>query len=725
MKRFTRREVLQGAGLSVTSMGALNSLPVSAENRPVPDWVRTLRILNAEGYNAPFYPAYTYDAERAVRIARELNASAFRYPAAAYYAYYPTKTKYPVHPDLKSGDPMRQTIDLCRKAGLKTIAYFPLNHPFMNVESRDPNYLEWAKRDASGKPMTTSHYGFGRYYEGCLNSPLREEIFGLVREVVTRYDCDIAYFDGPYQGMQNEFHFCVCRHCQAAYWKARGKEIPAHDARDFREDFIEYTLWMREVVIGTLREVAAMVRRERDIPVLYNDTSLLGRRSWRARAFPHVDGFMFESAETPQQKLFNLQLGQSTGKIIWTYMGHHTQYNREHMKDKSVRGWYSYPIDGEEVLLDGAIASATGAGIVLWGLSRFDSVEGGPLRHSSGRYMRQVFDFSAEHDAMRRTAQAAPQAGVLVGAQTIDWYEGEMFVSGAYPNCFHGAYRLLNDNGFEAEPFLDFAVAPNSLRKYPLIWAPNAVCLSDEQCTHLAGFVADGGTLIATHLTSLADEYGRRRKQPGLAELFGIRLTADEPIERPDLYLRIPGHKELIPQDPQIIPFEAGSGSTILAETWDGGHLRSLGPAVVSRTHGRGRVIYIGSSLEAVYEETRLASLRAYSADLLDPFLGPSRRYRIAGYRPGLMTHFRRTPGALYLHLFADTGDRVRISRARESFLPIPDVEAMVRLPEGRHVKSIRLLRAGQNVAPRLSGPWVKVKIPQVLIHEVIEVQLA
>lgn len=47
------------------------------------------------------------------------------------------KSGYPVHPEMQ-GDPMREGVDLCRKAGLKTIAYVPLNHPFMDATSKDP-----------------------------------------------------------------------------------------------------------------------------------------------------------------------------------------------------------------------------------------------------------------------------------------------------------------------------------------------------------------------------------------------------------------------------------------------------------------------------------------------------------------------------------------------------------------------------------------------------------
>jgi hypothetical protein len=53
--------------------------------------------------------------------------------------------------------------------------------------------------------------GWTQLYEGCLNSPLREEVRARVREVVTNYPVDLMYFDGPYQGMDQRLHYCHCQ----------------------------------------------------------------------------------------------------------------------------------------------------------------------------------------------------------------------------------------------------------------------------------------------------------------------------------------------------------------------------------------------------------------------------------------------------------------------------------------------------------------------------------
>jgi hypothetical protein len=715
---MTRRELFQAAGFALWGSG----LPAARFNlwesgRPVAgsdyDWIRHIRTVIAEAYNPPFYPSLDYDPAKALRIARSVNADSLRYPAAAYCCYFPTKTKYPIHPELK-GDPFRRTVNLFHEAGLKVIAYVPLNHPFMEVTSKNPNFENWVKRFHDGKPMTTEHYGFTKYFEGCLNSPLKDEIRELVRETLVDYAVDAMYFDGPYMGMQNARNFCHCRWCRQAY----GKEIPRQDQSMAREDEITYTRWMRdEVVIAFLRDIRESIRKTRDVPVLFNDTSLLSKREWRSRAIPVVDGFMFEAAETPEEKLCNIQLGHSTGKVIWSYVGTHTQYNREHLRNERVRGWFSYPVESEELLLDGFTALAAGAGLKYWGLSRFFYEKEEPVAHASGRYVKRIFDFAAKHEALLSTLRPVPQAGILVGSQTIDWYEGKEFVAKAYENCYRGAWQVMKDNGYDAEPFLDYRVTQELLKNYRLVYVPNAACLSDPQCAALEAYVRGGGNLVATHMTSVADEYGRPRKDFALTKLFGASLKAPEPVEIPDLYWKYQG--EIIPQDPQAVLFEAAPGARVLAETFDRGHRRTLGPAVV----GNGRVLYIGSSPEAIYYETRMKVLRDWFSSMLKPLLGPSRPYAVE-FRSGLLPHFMASQMDLVLHLLANTGNKGKKLRVREEYTPVENVKVRIRVPQGRRVQRVALLSGGRAEHAVRDG-WVEATAARVEIYEGIHVKLA
>jgi len=145
---------------------------------------------------------------------------------------------------------------------------------------------------------------------------------------------------------------------------------------------------------------------------------------------------------------------------------------------------------------------------------------------------------------------------------------------------------------------------------------------------------------------------------------------------------------------------------------------------VFRRKVGRGEVIYIGSGLEAVYQETRMKTVRAYLASLLDPLLALYRTYEVE-YRPGLLPHYVASRNVLLVHLLADTGNKWKKLRAREEFLPVENVRVRVRIPAGRSVRAASLLRAGRKLAAPVKGGWAEVTVPRVLIHEAVEIELA
>jgi hypothetical protein len=110
----------------------------------------------------------------------------------------------------------------------------------MDIHSNPPEYEDWMRRDADGKPMITSHMGWTRFYEGCLNSPLRDQSRERVRAVVTNYPADLMSFDGPDEGTEKGGRCLHCHYCLAAYRQVRGKDIPPQDSTTTLEDEIGY-----------------------------------------------------------------------------------------------------------------------------------------------------------------------------------------------------------------------------------------------------------------------------------------------------------------------------------------------------------------------------------------------------------------------------------------------------------------------------------------------------
>lgn len=733
MVKLNRRQLLQRAGAAAASLKAgdiLFSRPMMAASPRVSgakqsfDWYPFARLLIAEGYDPPFYPPLDYDPERALAIARELSCDSIRFPTISYVAYFPTRTELPRHPDLGTRDLLRSTIDVFHQAGLKVVAYNPLNHPFMDIRSHNPEYQDWMRRDIYGDPMITGHMGWANFYEGCLNSPLRLQIHEHVREVISNYSIDVMYFDGPYQGMEHAGRYCHCKYCRDAYAQARGKEIPLENGATSLEDEIEYRQWLsQDVVGGFLGEICDMVRDIRKVPTLYNDTVLLAKEAWRSRAFSHTDGFMFEASSTPEQKFFDIRIGQSTGKMIWTYVSSYAEYNCEHVKNKTMRGWYTTPMGGETVLQDAAVATAAGAGYCYWGLNRVFYLPQQMLDHESVRSVKRAFTFAERHADLLRSVKPAPQAAIVAGSQTVEWCQEPLFLPRAYGNYYHGAYRAIKSLSYDAEPILDYQLSAEKIAKFNLVYLPNVACLSDDQCAVVRDYVHQGGTLLATHLTSAADEHGRLRSDYGLSALFGASLTPPHPVEHVDLYLRLPSGK-LIPQDPQIMPFKAASSAAVLAQTYSRGARKILGPAAVHNRHGKGQVIYIGSGLEAVYEETLDERLRAYFRFLLDPILASARTYEVE-FRPGLLHQFSVSSETLLLHLLANTGNIDKKDPVLESFLPVRNVRVRIRLPEDRSAKGVSLMWTGAKPPWNIHNGWVELTVPKIEVYEIIKVDLS
>ncbi len=90
---------------------------------------------------------------------------------------------------------------------------------------------------------------------------------------------------------------------------------------------------------------------------------------------------------------------------------------------------------------------------------------GTPLDYPSGRHVKQVFDFAARHKDLLYGARQEPVAGILVGSQTIDWFEGRLFVNDAYKNCYHGAFQILKELCYASEPFLDYRLDAETIRQ--------------------------------------------------------------------------------------------------------------------------------------------------------------------------------------------------------------------------------------------------------------------
>src|SRR5262249_51245988 len=130
-----------------------------------------------------------------------------------------------------------------------------------------------------------------------------------------------------------------------------------------------------------------------------------------------------------------------------------------------------------------------------------------------------------------------------------------------------------------------------------------------------------------TYDTGLYNEKGRLRQDGGaLREALGLEMTGEPGPALPDSYYRVGatnpalagyGRGAMIQGDNRIVPLRLTGEATVLADCWNLGEARSLGPAIVLHHLGKGRVIYVSGSLEAYYPSSRVSSIRRVLASLV------------------------------------------------------------------------------------------------------------
>ena len=126
------------------------------------------------------------------------------------------------------------------------------------------------------------------------------------------------------------------------------------------------------------------------------------------------------------------------------------------------------------------------------------------------------------------------------------------------------------------------------ISKYKTLILPDTICMSEKQMGIIRNFVKNGGTLIATDQSSLFDENGKKRKNFGLSNVFGVTykgeikkasIAAGTTLVKKRLSIKGPVQHVLL------------NGAVPLAELT----IKNI-PAITTNNYGKGKCIYIAFS---------------------------------------------------------------------------------------------------------------------------------
>jgi hypothetical protein len=361
------------------------------------------------------------------------------------------------------------------------------------------------------------------------------------------------------------------------------------------------------------------------------------------------------------------------------------------------------------------------------------------------RWLRPVADLYRRYAAWEkylRNERPLARVGLVYSQQTA-WFHG------ANEGHTLGWYQALVEARVPFEMVHDRLLDDEHLAALKTLILPNVVALSDGQCRQLVRFVQRGGGLVATHETSLCDEWGARRKDLGLGPLFGA--TWKGRVEGPmhNSYLRLEADPATGRRHPLLAGLEdasrvingvhrvvveavrplAGPPLTLIPSYPDlpmekvyPRVPRTDVPQVFLREPGRGRVVYFPWDVDRTFWEVLSVDHFKLLRNAVLWATNEEAPATVAG--PGVLdVTVWQQKDSLTVHLVNLTNPMMLKGPVRE-LLPVGEQKVRLRLPDGKQARTVRLLAAGKVVHAEQSGRDVTVTVPSVLDHEVVAVDV-
>jgi hypothetical protein len=676
---------------------------------------------------------------------RRTRSDAVCLSAGGCVAYYPTRI--PLHHRsrwLGDTDPFGELVTGCRQLGMVVIARTDPHATYDDAQAAHP---DWIAVDANSNQRR--HWASPEMWVTCGLGPYNFEFMTEVKkEIASLYKVDgifINRWDGS--GM------CYCEHCRNQFREAAGRDLPrtinTQDAAYraylvWRQQrlFELWQLWDREVrkinpdgcVIpntgGGATSSLDMKRIGELAPILVAD-----RQARRGLAAPWANGkngkeFRAAMGRKPIVGLFSVGLEEPY------------RWKDSVQSDAEIRLW---------------VADGVANGLRPW-FTKFSGV-----LHDE-RWLpvvEQIYKRYADWERYLRNEGSLARVGLVYSQQT-GWFYGGERVGPKVEDHALGWYQALIESRIPFEMVHDRMLEGAQARGLKTLILPNIACLSDLQCKQLVEYVRGGGNLIATHETSLYDEWGVKRSDFGLANVFGVSYKRGPEGPMHNAYLRLEHESAgkhpllkglesapriihgvwrldvearerfasppltLIPSYPDL-PMEkvyprvgrTDKAEVYLRETLSDRSGHSDGGA---KPPASGRVIYFPWDIDRTFWEVLSVDHLKLLRNSLEWANEEEPPAVVAG--PGILdVTVWRQKGSMTVHLVNLTNPMMMKGPLRE-LIPVAAQRVRVRLPDAAAARRVRLLAAGTSPKIERRGQYLSLTVPSVLDHEVVAIDL-
>ena len=734
---LTRREFLEisaaaGSGAAITQVAHGRILSQAAgvsalASDAVPGWaskpMRWMQLTLVE--DDPIH----YDAAFWIDYCRRTRSEGICLSGGGCVAYYPTQI--PFHHRsawLGERDVLGELITGCRKLGMSILVR---TDPHATYDDAKEAHPDWIAVDAEGKPRR--HWASPEMWVTCAYGPYNFEFMTAVhKEIMTRYRVD-----GLFHNRWDGNGICYCVHCTENFRAATGLDLP-RTANGKDSTYLAWQHWREQRLFSLIDLWSTSIREiNPDSRVVPNGGSV---------ALNAMDAI--ELTRRAPMMVADRQ-GRSGLAEPWQ-IGKVAKEYRSVVGDKPVIGLFSVGVEERYRWKDSVTNSAETRIWVLDaianGMRPWCSKFSGTLHDKRWlATVEDIFVWTQKNQNYLTHQRPLARVGLVYSQQTAWNYGGEQ-AQAKVENYGLGWYQALVESRIPFEMVHDRLLDPAHVAAFKTLILPNIAALSDAQCEQLRAFVAGGGSLIATHETSLYDESGKRRKNFALADLFGVDWTGKSEGPMQNSYIRL--EHEAVPHSaffagledaPRIIngvsrlevtPREKFAETPFtMIPSYPDLPMEKVYPRV-ARTdisclflrQTAGRVAYFPFDIDRTFWEVLSEDHLKVMRNTVSWANNETPVLEVSG--PGLLDVTAwRNPGSITVHLVNLTNPMAMKGPYRD-FFPVGPQIVKLTVPEGLRATLAKLLVSGKVVAAERSGSMLTFTVPSVLDHEVAAIDI-
>jgi hypothetical protein len=641
-------------------------------------------------------------------------------------AYYPTQV--PFHHRsrwLSDRDVLGELIQGCRKLGIIVIVRTDPHATYDDVEQAHP---DWIAVDAEGNRRR--HWASPEMWVTCGLGPYNFEFMTAVkREIMSRY-----HVDGIFINRWDGSGMCYCEHCQHNFREASGRELPrTNNPQDPARR--AYIVWRQQRLFDLWQTWDKAVRDVDPESCVIPNT---GGGATSALDMKKI-GELAPTLMADRQARHGLMAPWAIGMNAKEY--------RATMGAKPIVGIFSVGVEEPYRWKDSVqspdeirlwVAELVANGMRPW-FTKFGAV----LRDERWlKPVEEIYRRLAGWEKYLRNERPLAQVALVYSQQT-GW-----FVGNRIEEHINGWYQALIEARIPFEFVHDRLLQRERISQFKTLILPNIVALSDEQCRQIQQFVEAGGSVIATHETSLCDEWGARRNNFGLAQLFGVNFAGKIETRMQNSYLRLEHeashHHPLLKgleDAPRIIhgvarvevePQEKFPAAPItLIPSYPDLPMEMVYPRVpktdiaqvfLREVAGGGRVVYFPWDIDRTFWEVLSPDHGKLLHNSVRWATNGETPITVSG--PGVLdVTLWRQKNSLTIHLVNLTNPMMMKGPIRELIALGPQT-VRLRLPEATHAKRVWLLAAQTKARVQRSHSELTITVPSILDHEIVAIDL-